>query len=741
MIRKTLAYRLSLVIIIVLLVMWATIMTIVFVITRNSTSREVESRYEGIMLHANEKIRGVLSDVYVAAINNVSIIEQDLDNTDKLQTHLEQMVNLNNYMSSCRLIFEPDYAPQKGHYFEIYAWRDSTGTIRGKQMNEAHVDQLTHSWYKNAFEMQDGDWTPPYFDHAASHQLTTTYTTHIHDRNGRKVGVLGADVSLEWLRQRHKRIDAENHQRFEKGFNEQSYSFVIDNDGTYLVHPNESIVLRNKFQDIAAATPDTLDDHVARRMMNRESGSCKINNEGVNSVLFYSFVKYAEWTVVMVVPEAIITHQGNMLGAIILAVMFLGLIVIFLLSRALIHNIDRLRKTTAQKAAIEQELKIASHIQQQMLPKTYPPYPKRTDIDIYGEIVTAKEVGGDLFDYLIHDEKLFFCIGDVSGKGVPAALMMAETISIFRCESIMHTSPSAIVKQMNSTICESNDSLMFVTLFIGVLDLTTGHLTYTNAGHEPPLLVGTMARFMNVDNNIPLGLRSDWNYSEQEAQLDRNELLFLYTDGYTEAENAQQDQFGREHICIVSNELAAKKLDAREFTLQNLKAAQTYVGETPQNDDISLLAIRYIGNKKSRQYHRGLTLNNHVDDIKVLTPWMTSIGNDMKMNDDTISHTNLAVEEAVVNVMRYAYPDGMPGSILLEATVDDNQLTFTLVDKGKPFDATKVAHVDVDQKAKQHSEGGLGIHLMRNYMDSIDYERQHDKNVLTMRKKLRKNKQ
>ena len=152
MIRKTLAYRLSLVIIIVLLVMWATIMTIVFVITRNSTSREVESRYEGIMLHANEKIRGVLSDVYVAAINNVSIIEQDLDNTDKLQTHLEQMVNLNNYMSSCRLIFEPDYAPQKGHYFEIYAWRDSTGTIRGKQMNEAHVDQLTHSWYKNAFE-------------------------------------------------------------------------------------------------------------------------------------------------------------------------------------------------------------------------------------------------------------------------------------------------------------------------------------------------------------------------------------------------------------------------------------------------------------------------------------------------------------------------------------------------------------------------------------------------------------
>lgn len=735
MIRKTVAYRLSIIITTVLLVMWATIMTIVFVITRNSTTREVESRYEGIILHANEKIRGVLSDVYVAAINNISMIEESLDNPDMLQTHLEKMVKLNNYMSSCRLIFEPDYYPQKGHNFEIYAWRDPKGIIRSKQMTEAHANHMTHAWYKNAFEMDEGDWTPPYIDHAASHQLTTTYMTHIHDRQGRKVGMLGADVSLEWLRQRHKRIDSENHERFEKDFSQQSYSFIIDNDGTYLIHPDESRILKRKFQDVAATTPDPTDDQIARRMMNRESGSCEVENDGVKSVLFYSFVKYAEWTVVMVVPAAIINHQGNVLGAIILAVMFFGLIIIFLLCRTLIRNIDRLRETTAQKAAIEQELKIASHIQQQMLPKSYPPYPNRHDIDIYGEIVTAKEVGGDLFDFLIHDEKLYFCIGDVSGKGVPAALMMAEAISLFRCEAMIHTAPHDIVKQMNQTICSNNDTMMFITLFMGVLDLSNGHLSYTNAGHEPPLLVGPLARFLTVDNNIPLGLRPDWNFSEQKALLDRNELLFLYTDGYTEAETDQQEQFGRERICMAANKLASQQLDARNFAHQNYLIAQAFVGDTPQNDDISLLAIRYLG-QDDTLYRRSLTLTNQVEDIQVLTAFMTSIGNDIHMDEDTLSHVTLAVEEAVVNVMRYAYPEGETGIILLEAVCNDETLTFTLTDKGKAFDATKAEKVDTQQKARQHSEGGLGIHLMRNYMDNIDYERKDDQNVLTMQKKV-----
>ena len=315
----------------VLIVMSAAIMLLVYFITRQSMAREVESRYESVILHANEKIRGVLSDVYVAAINNINVIESDLDNPDKLQIHLERMVSDNMYMSSCRLIFEPHVFPAKGQNFEIYAWRDSTGKVHSRQMNEDHPDFLIHDWYRAAFDNKEGDWTPPYFDRAASQQLTTTYMTHIRDHKGRRVGMLGADVSLQWLRERTKRIDTENHERFERDFKEKSYSFVIDHDGTFLIHPDENRVLKQKLQDMTVKTPSLKDDLMARQMMAGSSGTVRLEDEGIDLWVFYSFVKYADWTVAVVVPTSIIYHNGDVLASMILAVFFVGLLLIYFL--------------------------------------------------------------------------------------------------------------------------------------------------------------------------------------------------------------------------------------------------------------------------------------------------------------------------------------------------------------------------------------------------------------------------
>ena len=787
--KHSFANILSFRVMLVLIVMMTIIMITVHDVTKDTMALEAGSRYESIILNSNERIRGVLSDVYVGAINNINDIERDIDDPDKLQAHLERMVKLNMYMSSCRLIFEPDFFPQKGHHLEIYAWRDSTGTIRGKQMNEHHPDYLTHPWYKAAFERQEGDWTPPYFDRAASQQLTTTYLTHIHDHQGRKVGMLGADVSLEWLRLRHQRIDAENHERFEKNFKDQSYSFIIDSDGTYLIHPDRERVLKKKFQDVAALTPDTADDEMAQDMMAGKSGSRRMLKDGVDSWVFYSFVKYADWTVVIVVPEAIIHHNGNTLVLLLLGILATGLLIIYVLSHKLIQQIlkqvkrfvtavgemaqgnfnvelpemrsremdtlrtafmdlenslaryvEELKTTTASNVALEQELKIASDIQQQMLPKVYPPFPERTDIDIFGEVVTAKKVGGDLFDFFIRDDKLYFSIGDVAGKGVPAALVMAVTRSMFRSASLLNTSPKLIVESINRSVCQSNDSFMFVTLFMGVLDLKTGHLLYTNAGHEPPVLVGgAHTRFLNVRNNIPLGLRSDWEYTEQKSLIDKGTTLFLYTDGYTEAETTEHEQFGRERMCNEALRLSAEHLDSREFVRQIRQAERSFVHGIPQSDDISLLAIKYLGSDALHQYHRGISLLNDVKEIPALAIFVGSICEDMRFNQLTTDGVNLAIEEAVVNVMNYAYPEGTRATILLEVFADEESVRFVLCDDGKPFDPTASEEVDVENNVKNKIIGGMGIHLIRHYMDHIAYERKDGQNILTMTKKIKDN--
>lgn len=785
--KLTLANRLSLIIMAVLVLTSAMIMSVIYAITRESMISEVESRYEGIILHANEKIRGVLSDVYVAAINNLDGIERDIDSPEKLQKHLERMVRLNNYMSSCRLIFEPDVFPTKGHNLEIYAWRDSAGVVRSKQMNERHPDFLVHSWYKDAFENKEGDWTPPYFDRAASHQLTTTYMTHIHNSQGRRVGMLGADVSLEWLRERHQRVDRENHERFEKGYEQQSYSFIIDKNGTYLIHPDESRVLKQTFLEVAKESPDKTDDIMAKKMMKGESGTVRLTDGNIDSWVFYSFVKYTEWTVVIVVPDDIIYHNGNVLASIILAVLALGLLVIYILCHhfiktymrplkrfvtaanqvaqghfdiqlpkvrsreidalrsafqgmqiSLTRYIDQLRDTTASKAAMEQELKIASDIQMQMLPKAYPPFPERTDIDIFGEVVTAKEVGGDLFDFFIRDDKLFFSIGDVAGKGVPASLVMAVTRSMFRSASMIHTSPKLIVESINRSVCQSNDSFMFVTLFMGVLDLSTGRMLYSNAGHEPPVLVGTHTRFLPIDNNIPVGLRPQWEYTEQEVKILPGTTVFLYTDGFTEAETVEHKEYGRDRMFKEAIQLAAQRLDSRTFVKNIRQTERTFVGGIPQKDDISLLAIKYMGNLEHVHYHRSILLSNDVQEVPILAIFVGGICEDMQFDELTTAGVNLAIEEAVVNVMRYAYPEGCRGDILLEVTADDERLSFVLRDSGIAFDPTRAPEIDVASHVGKYSVGGLGIHLIRHYMDEISYERVNSQNVFKMTKIINK---
>jgi sigma-B regulation protein RsbU (phosphoserine phosphatase) len=215
--------------------------------------------------------------------------------------------------------------------------------------------------------------------------------------------------------------------------------------------------------------------------------------------------------------------------------------------------------------------------------------------------------------------------------------------------------------------------------------------------------------------------------------------VFLYTDGFTEAETIDHKQYGRDRMFKEAIRLAAQRMDSQRFVKTIRQTERTFVGGIPQMDDISLLAIKYVGNLENVHYHRSILLSNDVQEVPILAIFIQGVCEDMQFDELSASGVNLAIEEAVVNVMKYGYPEHVKGDILLEATADESMITFVLRDSGIPFDPTAAPDVDVDSYVAKRSIGGLGIHLIRHYMDGVAYERVGGQNVFTMRKQLKKN--
>jgi sigma-B regulation protein RsbU (phosphoserine phosphatase) len=272
------------------------------------------------------------------------------------------------------------------------------------------------------------------------------------------------------------------------------------------------------------------------------------------------------------------------------------------MQHSLTHYVAELKSTTASKAAIENELKIAHDIQMSMLPKTFPPYPERNDIDIYGFLKPAKDVGGDLFDFYIHNEKLFFCVGDVSGKGVPASLVMAVTRSLFRNISAHTSEPDQIAYTLNEALADGNETSMFVTAFIGVLDLASGLMDYCNAGHNNPLIIGQEVSMLECNPNLPLGVMTGVTFEKQEMVIKPQTTVFLYTDGLNEAENIRHDQFDIERVIDLATSLVKEGQDQPTIIIEKMtESVHAFVGEAEQSDDLTMLAIKFFGKEGEKE--------------------------------------------------------------------------------------------------------------------------------------------
>lgn len=723
--QNSLARRLTFNIMAVILVMLAIISGIVYVSVRDYMLNEAQERYQGVLQKNYEEFRRHLSDVYVAARNNVHDIERDIDHPDRLYDHMDRIVRMNPGVKSSVILFSPEYfSKNKKQFFIPIVRRDSTGRIYIPR-TDGVSGYYNATWFKNSMASDSGLWAGSFFDrrrvtNKTQRTMLTTYATPVHDQEGTPVGLLCLQLANESMRNAFMKEMEYMNQKYEKGHRHQSYCFVIDRHGDYIMHPDNSRILNTSFLEQTKKTSDSLDNRVVAKMVKGENGEAMMDVDGVHSWVYYRTIKYVDWTMVIVVPKDVIFYNGRILNTIILLTMLLGLIAIYFLCRHAIKKITN--PVTTQQAAIERELKIAQGIQLAMLPKALDkPHPGLdAQLDLYASLTAARDVGGDLYDYFLRDNRLFFCIGDVTGKGIPAALLMAVMRAMFRSEARRADKAADIVATMNNNLSEESSSGYFVTMFVGILDLSTGHLDYCNAGHEVPLVAGHP---LPIKPNLPVGALTDWIFEGQEAQLKDGDLLFLYTDGLSEAKNTSKLSMGREHVQQLAQ--AHNGDTARQLVELMETEAHRYAGEAEQSDDITLLAIRW------KDLGSSLTLKPTMDEIGLLKPFVIEAAQRAGISEKEAKRLRLAVEESVANIINY----GEATAITLQTTISDGQLVFTIDDDGQPFNPTEGSATDLTVPADQRPPGGMGIILLQQMTDRQEYQRSNGHNILKLYKK------
>ena len=540
--------------------------------------KDVKQRAESELRETSLKIKSIMSVVEVAA-NNISwAVEGDLRNADDMYLILEKLVSDNKNIIGAGIGFVENYYPQKGRWFEPYVVRNINNRMECKQVGSAQHDYLKMDWFTSTITSDSCRWSEPYFDDSGAGTLVATYTHPLHDKTGRVVAVLGADVSLDWL----SHIINDDH-----GY--PSENIVLSRQGQIMACPVESLVMRKNALEVSDKMNDTMATEVNRRMIAGEKGELTVHNDlGEKTYVYFAPIDDTTgWSMAIICKDKEIYRSLRTVGFNLMLLMLFGLALLgYILWRAA-RQLKRIQTIHTEKERIASELRIASGIQNSMIPKTFPPYPDRDDVEIFGVLEPAKEVGGDLYDFFIRDEKLYFCIGDVSGKGVPASLVMAVSRTLFRNISAHTDKPKHIVETMNVNICDGNDNCMFVTLFVGVLDLQTRRLYYCNAGHDAPYLHDAL---LPCDSNLPIGVTPDIEYSEQETTIAPDTLLFLYTDGLTEAENGDRELFGEQRI---SDIIATYKGTSPQELIETITAGvHQFVGDTEQSDDLTMLAFR-----------------------------------------------------------------------------------------------------------------------------------------------------
>lgn len=563
----------------------------------------------------------------------------------------------------------------------------------------------------------------------------------------------------------------------EIGFSEKQYQLQVDEDIVYIakyrhIGQNGSVIICNSKGKIVSNSKGNIEQNIS--IFNTEIKvspevcfSTTINEE--ECLCMYTV--FEGYYIITIMPrvEAFFIKKASVymlafMEIIVFTILFIAIFI--LIKKLVVQNIRRINKSLSKiangdlnitvdvrdneefaslsndinstvetlkqyieeaKARFSKDLEIAKQIQHSSLPSVFPPYPNRKDFSIFANMYAAKEVGGDFYDfYLVDENHLAFVIADVSGKGIPGAMFMMTSKTLIKSHIESGLAVNDVFTNVNTQLCENNEAGMFVTAWMGILDLKTGIVKFANAGHNPPLVKhadGTFEYLKSKANFVLAGM-DGIRYKEQEIQLEKGDKIYLYTDGVTEAHNDKNELYGEDRLLKCLNSVKDKSVD--DICQKIKEDVELFVGTAEQFDDITMLCVCF--NEETKDI--AITVNPTMETVSQIAAFVEEEMEKLEISPKISMKLMIAVDEIYSNIIRYS--GASEATIKIEKT--EKELYFWFIDNGKPYNPLDAEEPDITISSEDRKIGGLGIFMVRKMLNNVEYKYIDGKNILKLTK-------
>jgi phosphoserine phosphatase RsbU/P len=738
----------------------ATIGSLLLHLTRTQILEHTHREAAALAAHAGSQIQARVDRVAVSARMLAAIIVTRKDDAEPL---LRDTLAANLDMDGLAAVFRPSSNPADSWPHSPFVSRLDNGTLTSRDLAHDASPYWNNNWFLGGLGCSNGCWQRPFYSQSRHRQLIN-YSVAI-SRDGQPGGIINADVTLDWLHQILSSLAKPD----------GAYAFVLDSDGNYLAHDNLELVGKRGADALLAALAS--DQPESKRLAVAQNPRVR------GAVWVYSApIEGTRWRLGLVVPEYQIYAGVRRIFVLSLALGLLALLGVALITLLIIRrtmaplgiladraehvargeldfelpsprrpdevgrltrSFDQMRRELAlhlqdlarvarEKQRLASELEIAHQIQIGLLPNEHYLDAVCANFELHAALRPARAVGGDLYSYFMLDPQRFFVmVGDVSDKGIPAALFMAQTITLAKALAPSAQTPQNLLRSLNLELCRGNDSCMFVTLLCGLLDTGNGSLVLASAGHEPPILCGRGGpQLLDFSTGAVLGLYEDSDYPEHRFHLRQGETLLMYTDGITEASDHEQQMYGIERTMEKLAEMPSTAPTA-SYIERLLGDVDRFVAEAAQADDITVLALTWHG---AVMPDTEIGIDNQLAEVFGALERCDNLLQEADVPAALRSDMHLVLEELLVNTVEHGYPDGRPGRIRILLQPQPDAVAIELIDDGIAFNPLQSVMPDLTgDLADREQIGGLGIHLARSMTSEMRYTRNACGNHLLLR--------